>query len=264
MCWICRRLVECLSKTLVGGNSTFILGSSTTNCVLNHELLIAIRFFLKNSGISPDDITVESASLGPLRLIVATEASNTEGQGSVAADLVPSGVQTPDIMTRKIEAANISDAKYMRRSYDVYQAFPASTITVPETCIPKAAQIPRDSHSEECLTLAKSWLDECWQQHPQCRMNEIPKLPHRVIDVKGEHLRLVIPHDGSRGHWVALSHCWGTANTFKTTPKTLESYKHVIEWKILPKTFKDAVLVTRALKVRYLWIDSLCIVQDDG
>src|SRR5438034_1924444 len=31
----------------------------------------------------------------------------------------------------------------------------------------------------------------------------------------------------------------------------------------LPKTFQDAVLLTRALGVRYLWIDSLCIIQDD-
>ena len=31
----------------------------------------------------------------------------------------------------------------------------------------------------------------------------------------------------------------------------------------LPKTFRDAVSVTRALDVRYIWIDSLCIVQDD-
>jgi hypothetical protein len=30
----------------------------------------------------------------------------------------------------------------------------------------------------------------------------------------------------------------------------------------LPKTFQDAVLITRKLDVRYLWIDSLCIVQD--
>jgi hypothetical protein len=31
----------------------------------------------------------------------------------------------------------------------------------------------------------------------------------------------------------------------------------------LPRTFQDAVLVTRRLGVKYLWIDSLCIIQDD-
>lgn len=30
----------------------------------------------------------------------------------------------------------------------------------------------------------------------------------------------------------------------------------------LPKTFRDAILITRELQIRYLWIDSLCIIQD--
>lgn len=92
----------------------------------------------------------------------------------------------------------------------------------------------------------------------------MPTLPRRVIDVGGDQLRLFVPHDGTTGYWVALSHCWGQTNTFKTTLKTLRSHEDGIEWEALPKTFKDAVLVTRAVGVRYLWIDSLCIIQDDG
>lgn len=262
ICWICRRLLTCLSKALDGRDTAFILGSSTSNCALNHELLIGIRIFLKRSGMSPDGITVESASLGPLRLILTTKARNTEG--TIAAHLVQSRIQAAEMATSKPETAKDSQVLYTIKSYDVYQDLQATAIGVPETWIPKAARIPKDSNSMECLKLAKSWLDDCLLDHPQCRMSEIPKLPHRVIYVEGKQPRLVVPPAGTRGYWVALSHCWGQTNTFKTTLKTLKSHMHGIEWEALPKTFKDAVLVTRALEVRYLWIDSLCIVQDDG
>lgn len=36
-----------------------------------------------------------------------------------------------------------------------------------------------------------------------------------------------------------------------------------INWEDLPKTFQDAIVVVRSLGINYLWIDSLCIVQDD-
>jgi len=48
-----------------------------------------------------------------------------------------------------------------------------------------------------------------------------------------------------------------------TTKKNLASHKLGIEWHTLPKSFQDAITITRNLEKRYLWIDSLCIVQDD-
>lgn len=262
MCWICRRLLGCLSKNLGGGDATFILGSSTSNCALNHELLIAIRFFLKKTELSPDVIIVESASLGPLRLILTTKALHIEG--AMTAHLDQSGMQSSEMTACRAEIPIDSQEIRTVKSYDVYQEVQESIIGVPETWIPKAAGIPKNSHSNECLTLARSWLNDCLREHPQCRISEIPNLPRRVIDVKEGRLRLFIPQHGTKGHWVALSHCWGNANTFRTTLKTLKLHMHGIEWDKLPKTFRDAVTVTRALGVQYLWIDSLCIIQDDG
>jgi hypothetical protein len=51
---------------------------------------------------------------------------------------------------------------------------------------------------------------------------------------------------------------------FKTTKENLSDRKQTIILGDLPKTFRDAVEITRALKKRYLWIDSLCIIQNDG
>jgi hypothetical protein len=63
--------------------------------------------------------------------------------------------------------------------------------------------------------------------------------------------------------WVALSHRWGTLPQFKTLKANLQKHYERIAFGALPKTFQDAVLVTRGLGLKYLWIDSLCIVQDD-
>ncbi|KAK3360651.1 heterokaryon incompatibility protein-domain-containing protein [Lasiosphaeria hispida] len=65
--------------------------------------------------------------------------------------------------------------------------------------------------------------------------------------------------------YLALSHCWGTDNTLRcTTTRTSEAERrNHIPWDRLPKTYQDAILVTRKLGFRYIWIDSLCIIQDD-
>lgn len=64
--------------------------------------------------------------------------------------------------------------------------------------------------------------------------------------------------------YFALSHCWGDVETLRATKDNLESLKSGIKHDDLPKTFREAVDVTRALGYQYLWIDSLCIAQDDS
>ncbi|KAM6516502.1 hypothetical protein FALCPG4_014685 [Fusarium falciforme] len=48
---------------------------------------------------------------------------------------------------------------------------------------------------------------------------------------------------------------------FCTFRSNLDNHKKGIELNKLPATFRDAVVVTRALRLRYLWVDSICIVQ---
>lgn len=47
-----------------------------------------------------------------------------------------------------------------------------------------------------------------------------------------------------------------------TTSQTLESHMNGISWASIPPTFQDAINITRRLSVQYIWIDSLCIIQD--
>ena len=64
------------------------------------------------------------------------------------------------------------------------------------------------------------------------------------------------------GRYAALSHRWGSS-ALTTTLANLQSRKKCIIWAELPKIFQDAIAITRQLGLRYLWIDSLCIIQDD-
>lgn len=63
--------------------------------------------------------------------------------------------------------------------------------------------------------------------------------------------------------YACLSHCWGGIKPIETKTHTLRSFKSRIPWGRLPRTFQDALELTRQLGLQYLWIDSLCIVQDD-
>ncbi|KAF2428863.1 HET-domain-containing protein, partial [Tothia fuscella] len=64
--------------------------------------------------------------------------------------------------------------------------------------------------------------------------------------------------------YVCLSHCWGSGQSIPVTKKSnYADQLGGIAWETLPQTFQDAVVFARKLQIRYMWIDSLCIVQDD-
>jgi hypothetical protein len=64
--------------------------------------------------------------------------------------------------------------------------------------------------------------------------------------------------------YTALSHCWGGNITPLLTTTTLETFGMSLPYDELPANFRDAITITRELGIRYLWIDSLCIVQDSA
>lgn len=63
---------------------------------------------------------------------------------------------------------------------------------------------------------------------------------------------------------MTLSYCWGSSVNLRTTKDTLAAHREAIPLDAFPSTLRDAVLATRELGFRYLWIDALCIVQDDA
>jgi hypothetical protein len=92
-------------------------------------------------------------------------------------------------------------------------------------------------------------------------------MPTRVIEViKGKtNWRLRLHHSASiRKPYVALSYCWGGDQVIKSMKHTIKDWTVSLPFEILPKTLQDAIIVTSKLDIRYLWVDALCIIQDDA
>jgi Heterokaryon incompatibility protein (HET) len=117
------------------------------------------------------------------------------------------------------------------------------------------------------LAWVSSLLETCTEQHISCRNPETPQLPKRVLAIdptveSGINVRL-IEHHQEYAPYAAISHCWGKEQTCVTTLGTLEEHKRGIPWHSIPKTFKDAISFALKLSIPYIWVDSLCIIQDD-
>lgn len=117
----------------------------------------------------------------------------------------------------------------------------------------------------------RAWLHECTTAHETCERDASVfsvKLPRRLLcvrnDDEGDSVRLV-ETEGKHGAYCALSHCWGPVDKqpIRTLRSNIQDHYCDISFGSLPQTFRDAVVLTRALDIDYLWIDSLCIVQDD-
>ncbi|KAK8134996.1 hypothetical protein PG984_007008 [Apiospora sp. TS-2023a] len=128
----------------------------------------------------------------------------------------------------------------------------------------------RDSPQQ--YEIMRTWLDTCNHRHQDCypwkRTEDLPRMPTRVIEVgtvAEPVLRLVETSTGQlRAKYVALSHCWGQLkdeDKFCTTDDSIKDNKTSMPFDRLPKNFRDAVTVTREIGIRYLWIDSICIIQ---
>ncbi len=92
----------------------------------------------------------------------------------------------------------------------------------------------------------------------------LSRLPTRVLELnnRGFEVRLIEGH-GERGLYATLSHQWGSAIPLRLTTTTINSLRRGIPASSLPKTFWDTVVIAQRLDIQYLWIDSLCIIQDD-
>jgi len=115
---------------------------------------------------------------------------------------------------------------------------------------------------------SRKLLQECATKHSStCPSGLITRLPTRVLDINSDRnsqgLSLHISAVDERAQYAALSYCWGPPpHDCCTTRSTLDDPSK-FDWEKLPVTIKDAVNVTRDLGIRYLWVDSLCIAQDD-
>ncbi|KAK8102405.1 hypothetical protein PG984_015551 [Apiospora sp. TS-2023a] len=154
--------------------------------------------------------------------------------------------------------------------------------------VPISARTSTGTRSEEAFVKACAWLRDCDDEYhgqyeeeeddddaPQvsycaaARLDDHSqlKLPTRLVDV-GRHtgkVRVVETAGLQQAStkYICLSHCWGLQQIITTKTATLAERMREINVKELSKTFWDAICMTRKLGIDYIWIDSLCIIQDD-
>jgi hypothetical protein len=136
-------------------------------------------------------------------------------------------------------------------------------LPVPSVQAEKQARIISDNPlSNSCLALVRDWIRQCEENHIVCSSERLGEYPKRLLDVgEGDYIKLSLAESNQR--YVALSHCWGNSAPLTTTKVNEVQHNFSIPCDSLPRSYRDAVKVTRWLGINHLWIDSLCILQDD-
>ncbi|CEI59924.1 hypothetical protein FVEN_g8270 [Fusarium venenatum] len=120
--------------------------------------------------------------------------------------------------------------------------------------------------SDAAWAQAFRWYQACLSMHTACNSSS-HYLPSRLLSLSEDDpgvIRLVATKVERKGIYcyATLSHCWGDANILKLQSSTLDAFQQGISLSLLPKTFVEAIAVSRRFSIPYLWIDSLCIIQD--
>lgn len=134
----------------------------------------------------------------------------------------------------------------------------------------------RDLLSSPHIGLINRWRDICKTEHKSCHTAAHSQpLPSRVLELldlgkmgKTCGVRLIETHGTMREEYACLSYCWGNSKTQpqtgETTRANLSKQLQAISIDSLPKTIIDAIYLCFELGFRFLWVDRLCIVQDDA
>ncbi|KAK0614732.1 heterokaryon incompatibility protein-domain-containing protein [Immersiella caudata] len=137
---------------------------------------------------------------------------------------------------------------------------------------------------DNCVSFIRPLLEQCLTSHSH-HSNPLSQLdpqrsPKRLLyvgDPKAartaqstrvvEARQICTSADDMLPRYMALSHCWGPNTPGNKLPLTTSSNYadrcREVPWEDLSTTFKHAVQITRCLGVEYIWMDSLCIIQDD-
>jgi hypothetical protein len=134
------------------------------------------------------------------------------------------------------------------------------------------SKLPKNTLSDMSLQLARNWLKTCAANHPVCGSTGSGKIwyPDRLVDLGIQPGALVSPRLRVRTAdlgledlaYTALSYCWGKSNPFKLRSDNINALRERIPITTLGKSIQEAMIITTAIGLRYLWVDSSCIMQD--
>ncbi|KAL7933335.1 heterokaryon incompatibility domain-containing protein [Trichoderma chlorosporum] len=233
------------------------LAQSATDCrlcaLIQEALLCSLQSSLAMLSLAPDPVVLEpkSDSQGSTFPDPPTEGSHLTGFNVTATEST-----TGQLLRAKVRLYTRRQHKGPHHRHDIVGRPPL-----------------QGPACDEAFSLLERWVHACKRDHASCwetlsgsviDESQPPELPSRVLHVSGNNVRL-LPSEGRRGRYASLSHCWGSSGRLplKTTRANLKNHLRDIPWALIPKTFQDTITVARNIGLAYVWIDSLCIVQDD-
>ncbi|KAL0940331.1 uncharacterized protein CTRU02_203094 [Colletotrichum truncatum] len=122
-----------------------------------------------------------------------------------------------------------------------------------------------DPISSENIARINEKMQVCTERHKLCPNFTSGKGPKRLLRLmEGDEIRLE-EMEGKESKYAILSYCWGDDESVRDARTTLGNLnKRMIRFSSsdLPATIRDAVSLTRSLGIQYIWVDSICIVQE--
>lgn len=137
------------------------------------------------------------------------------------------------------------------------------------------ARLGPSTDSELTFHQAQDWIKTCTETHGVCRelvreRSQQKFRPKRLLELRADCDTVYLREDGhfdpERAHapYTTVSHCWGNVPLQRLTTNNIDQFKTTgISKASLSKTHQDAVHTSLKLGVNFVWIDSLCIIQDN-
>ncbi|KAF2001977.1 HET-domain-containing protein [Amniculicola lignicola CBS 123094] len=167
----------------------------------------------------------------------------------------------------KSEAGSI--AAWHLSSYDLgaYGKAPRPVLTLREW-FHSTFHVAQCSASTIAFERVKRWLKHCQENDTVCQSSHQSFVPRRLIKIesRNDRIRLSLHESKHPVDYVCLSYRWGApaSEIITTRQSNVDAFRNHIPLQQLPATIQDAVTVCHGIGLSYLWVDSLCIVQDDS
>ncbi|KAI1737170.1 HET-domain-containing protein [Xylaria scruposa] len=119
---------------------------------------------------------------------------------------------------------------------------------------------------EDSTSTIASWFHQCYTNHAHIDDRWRQSRPKRLLSVGLDEkpMRLVLSNTiASTTQYATLSYCWGQSPRLKSTKNSIKEFEEAVPAELLPATYSEFIKIARALAIPYVWIDALCIIQDD-
>lgn len=188
-------------------------------------------------------------------------------------DDINSLASCPDMIWAKIVGSQLSSTSLHISLSRTFSQRTVIELSQQNSNIPAEITLSIRADTKSVYDHIKGWAETCHKDHPECgNLNWSTRNPTRLLQIiSPSEIQLVdAGEDMGLVDYVALSYCWGSPGDVavqrgRTVDENLPTRKaQPFATCELPATIRDAITLTRGCGLRYIWIDSVCIIQDNG